>query len=196
MRRVALLILIFLAQLIFISGCAFYPKEKYAHYSIEQLSHPDFKPSIDYEIQITSTYGSDETWYAMYTWPTFDNMLRQSNYFSKCTPGLGSADYHLSFKMIVGTDDSRVLNLIPCTVTFLTLTIIPCHLTKKSVLMVDVYKNKLLVKKYKYEREYSLWIQLFLILHSNPPEIRATNGIWIDMMMEFLHDIGQEKIFY
>jgi len=173
-------------------GCASFPGKDLPKYSYDQIKPPAPQPCIDYDAKFLTMGRENARGVAIFQ-EEIEKVFRQSNFFQKHSPGVGSGDYH--FSMVLQNEGNMCLAGISGFISGLTLTIIPGYAKDEYILTVDVKKEGEVLKQYQYRHYMDTWIQLFMIFLTathNPQEV--ARQVIDDMLLNFLHDLEKDQI--
>jgi hypothetical protein len=188
-QKVLNLYTIFVLYCITMTSCAMVTQDKLPKYSYSQIPQSQLKVSIDYDFKDNILLGG-----GVYFHKVVEKVFFESHVFNEVYQGVGNERYHMSIKFEDYTTNVVVwfinLELSACS-----LTLIPMYNSCNYVMTIDVSKDGNIIKTYKYDDGYSLWLQLFLIVW---PDTRSQEDIQTEVMSNiarnFLHDLQKDAI--
>ena len=179
-----------------VTGCAMVSQDRLPKYSYSQIAKYEKKISIDYDYRFDTSNMPE-------TAPNFrhtnfgsimENAFTESGVFEKIYQGIGNEKYHLSVKLKY-YGRNKAMEMLNLELFALSLMVIPHHNTYNYVMTVDVSKDGDIIKTYKYDDGYSVWLQLFLMLY---PDFRSHKEMQTEVMnnivRNFLYDLQKDEI--
>lgn len=175
-------------------NCASFPGTELTKYTYKEIDAHEPKPSIDYDFRINRI---DEPMNSVFL-KEITTVFNQANTFSKISASIGKEKYHLSFSLLVQRENMNFV-LLKALLSGITLFIYPVNTKQNCILFVDVKKDGQLIKKYQYKNYFTVRAQLmqvFLIFYNSKYYFRETalREASDDMLLNFLHDLEQDKI--
>jgi hypothetical protein len=176
-----------------VTGCAMVSHDRLPKYSYSQIEKHEKKISIDYDYSFdTSNMASvfrDTNFGSI-----MENSLNESGVFEKVYKGTGNEKYHMSI-MLGYYGRNKAMEFLNIELSALSLMVIPHHSKHNFVMTVDVSKDGDVIKTYKYDDGYSIWVQLFLMFY---PDFRGHKEMQEEVMnnivRNFLYDLQKDAI--